>query len=89
MTSSCLAVIYCGYRRAFLFSGDYNLIDCYTVIKNDRVNPGIILFGVEVISYNVKGILIYHNKNHELRPPAITQKLAELRIAHLKTMTGE
>ena len=28
---------------------------------------GIVLFGVEVISYNVKGILIYHNINDSAR----------------------
>ncbi len=68
----------------FIRSGDYNLIDCHTFIKNDKGKPGIILFGVEVISYNVKGILIYHNKDYTHRPPAIIQKLEQLNIAHSK-----
>ena len=65
-------------------SGDYNLIVCYEVLKSNRANPGIILCGVEVISFNVKGILIYHNINESYAPPAIMQKLEELNNAQLK-----
>ena len=73
----------------FIRSGDYNLIVCYEFIKSDRAHPGIILFGVEVISYNVKGILIYHNVNDSYAPPAIMQKLEELRFAQPITLPGE
>ena len=68
----------------FIRSGDYNLIVCYEVFKSNRTNPGIILFGVEVISFNVKGILIYHNINESYAPPSIMQKLEELNNGQLK-----
>jgi|SRR5450432_2263327 hypothetical protein len=68
-------------EKIFVRAGEFSILESHRIDGTTKNGAGIVLFGILIFSYGVKGILINHYTSYTTQtPPVILKKLKESRL---------